>query len=223
MVEALWTTVAAFLTLAIFSFLYKDNPFYKFAEYLFVGVAAGWFFSLQYKNVFEPSLLQPFSTAWGGIFRGQSPDPQGALLIIPFALGLLMFTRFIPTAAWLSRWPIALMVGTFSGLAIIGFAQGDLVAQMQASMVDLSEGSWVGRFSNVLVLVGLITTLVYFFFSVEHRGVVGGMSRLGIAFLMISFGASYGFTVMARISLLLDRLAFLYEEWPKSIVDALSR
>jgi len=34
------TWVAAFLTLSIFSFLYKDNPFYKFAEHLMVGVSA---------------------------------------------------------------------------------------------------------------------------------------------------------------------------------------
>ena len=33
--------VAAFLTLAIFSFLYKDNPFYKIAEHIFVGISAG--------------------------------------------------------------------------------------------------------------------------------------------------------------------------------------
>ena len=34
----LW--VAAFFTLAIFSFLYRDNPFYKFAEATVVGVSA---------------------------------------------------------------------------------------------------------------------------------------------------------------------------------------
>ena len=30
--------IAVFLTLGIFSYLYKDNPFYKIAEHLFVGV-----------------------------------------------------------------------------------------------------------------------------------------------------------------------------------------
>ncbi len=39
----LWTTFAAFLTLAVFSFLYKDNPMYIFAEHLFVGCSAGSF------------------------------------------------------------------------------------------------------------------------------------------------------------------------------------
>jgi len=35
------TWVAASLTLAILSFLYKDNPFYKVAEHIYVGTSAG--------------------------------------------------------------------------------------------------------------------------------------------------------------------------------------
>ena len=39
----LWTTVSIALTLMTLSFLYRDNPFYKFSESLFVGVATGYF------------------------------------------------------------------------------------------------------------------------------------------------------------------------------------
>jgi hypothetical protein len=77
-----------------------------------------------------------------------------------------------------------------------------------------SPWSWWWRFSNVLLIAGVLTTLVYFFFSLEHKGAVGVVSKIGIYFLMISFGASYGFTVMARISLLIGRLEFLFRDWP---------
>jgi len=217
MTELVWTSIAGILTLAIFSFLYRDNPVYKAAEYLFVGVSAGYFFCLQFHNVFVPSLWDPLVTSWGALFDGSSPDVGGLLLVLPFALGLLLFTRFVPTVSWLSRWPMALMVGAFSGLAIIGFAQGDLVTQIRASMVDLAPDSAGTAVSNWVLVIGIITTLVYFFFSTEHQGAVGVMSRVGIAFLMISFGASYGFTVMARISLLIGRLQFLYEDWPLAV------
>jgi hypothetical protein len=212
----IWNTIAGVLTLAIFSFLYRDNPFYKMAEYLFVGVSAGYYFSQQYHQVFRPNLFDPLAASLTG-----SGPAGGFWLLVPFTLGVLMFTRFVPSWSWLSRWPIALMVGTFSGLAIIGTAQGDLVAQIQASMIDLGAGGAGAAVSNVILLVGLVATLLYFFFSKEHTGALGAASRLGIAFLMISFGASYGFTVMARISLLVGRLQFLYEDWPKSIVEAL--
>ena len=66
---------------------------------------------------------------------------------------------------------------------------------------------------NLLLIVGLITTLVFFFFSLEHKGPVGQTAKVGVYFLMLSFGASFGFTVMSRISLLLDRLRFLYGDW----------
>lgn len=217
MTEVVWTTIAGLLTLAIFSFLYRDNPIYKSAEYLFVGVSAGWFFSQQVHNVFLPSLWHPFTRAWGDLFTGQGTSWPGLLLLIPFALGLLMFTRFVPAVSWLSRWPMALMVGAFSGLAIIGHAQADLVTQIQANMIDLAPGTVGEGISNWVLFLGLLVTLVYFFFSSEHTGAVGVLSRVGIGFLMISFGASYGFTVMARISLLIGRLQFLYLEWPETI------
>ena len=65
----------------------------------------------------------------------------------------------------------------------------------------------------LLILIGVVSVLVYFFFSVEHRGVVGGISKVGIWFLMISFGASFGYTIMARLSLLIGRIRFLLDDW----------
>ena len=55
--------------------------------------------------------------------------------------------------------------------------------------------------------------LIYFFFSLEHKGVIGGISKIGVWFLMIAFGASFGFTVMARMSLLIGRIQFLIRDW----------
>ncbi len=202
--DALWNIVAAVLTLAIFSYLYKDNPIYKFAEYLFVGIGAGYWFCVEWHNVLVPNL---FSKLIAG----------DLLLLIPLALGLLLFTRFMGKISWLSRWAMGLMVGTFSGLAVIGFLQSELIAQIQANLLSVNTGSMSTNVNNAILIVGLVTSLVYFFFSSEHKGAVGGTARVGIWFLMISFGASYGFTVMARISLLIGRLMFLIEDFPRSL------
>jgi hypothetical protein len=67
--------------------------------------------------------------------------------------------------------------------------------------------------ANALLVVGVICCLVYFFFSVEHKGVVGGAARVGIWYLMITFGAAFGFTVMGRIALLAARVEFLFDDW----------
>ena len=65
-----------------------------------------------------------------------------------------------------------------------------------------SPGSFI---SSLVLLVGTISALIYFFFSKKHEGLVGKIGKLGIYFLMVSFGASFGFTVIGRISLLIGR------------------
>jgi hypothetical protein len=218
------TWVAALLTLSIFSFLYKDNPLYKFAEHIFIGISAGYFVALEYWNVFVPNLWNPLMESF------RTGSASGLLLLLPFALGLLLFTRFFPRIAWLSRWSMAAMIGSYAGLAIIGALQGDLIAQIRANMIPfISPGSIDGLSSaagasalffagldvlrNPLIVIGLLVTLVYFFFSREHKGSLGAASRLGVWFLMISFGASFGYTVMSRVSLLIGRLYFLLSDW----------
>jgi len=67
--------------------------------------------------------------------------------------------------------------------------------------------------NQIVVLVGTLTVLIYFFFSIEQEGAVGTASKMGIYFLMISFGASFGYTIMARMSLLVGRLEFLLRDW----------
>jgi hypothetical protein len=135
--------VAALLTLAIFSYLYRDNPVYKTAEYLFVGVASGYYLSIQFANVLVPNLFQPVGRGVMGMFTPAPTEVLDVVRILALALGFLMFTRFVPRIAWLSRWPIGLMVGAYSGLAVIGFAQGDLIEQVRSNLLPLiASGSW---------------------------------------------------------------------------------
>jgi hypothetical protein len=198
--------IAAFLTLGIFSFLYRDNPVYKFCEHLFVGVSAGYYVVLTMISSVYPNMIHPLFTNFG--------NDRNFLLLIPLVLGILLFSRFFPRGDWLSRWSIAFILGVYPALRITGFAQGDLVEQVHGSILPLwVQGDVGATIGNWLLIVGLISTLIFFFFSKEHKGALGGTARLGIYFLMVSFGASYGYTVMARVSLLIGRVMFLLDNW----------
>ena len=59
----------------------------------------------------------------------------------------------------------------------------------------------------------MITTLSYFFFSREQKGLLRVSANIGVWFIMIGFGASFGNTVMGRISLLIGRVQFLLTDW----------
>ena len=209
-----WTTVAAVLTLCVFSVLYKDNPLYKFVEHLFVGVAAGYVVAVQFHNVFLPNIWHPLT-------KGQSWLP-----LIPLLMGLLLFARFLPRGGWLSLWPLSLIVGTYAGLAVIGFASGDLIIHVKSNLIPIIDiESWKGftqepglfaflqAISNPIIVLGLMCTLSYFFFSKEYEKITRVTSKIGIAFLMIGFGAGYGYTVMTRMALLIDRFFLLFGDW----------
>jgi len=202
----LW--IAAGLTLCVYSFLYKDNPFYKFAEHLYVGVSAGYTIAIAWYDLIVPKIWYPINQA--------DSVPKVIMVIIPTVIGLLMFTRFIPKYRWLIRWPLAFMIGVGAGAAIPRTMQSLIFEQMRASLVPFT---WDVRTINLAIIaIGVLCTLIYFFFSVEHKGPVGVTSKIGIFFLMVSFGAGFGYTVMARISLLIGRVYFLLHDW-LSIVD----
>ena len=191
--------IAAFLTLCVFSFLYKDNPFYRFAEHLFVGASAGYLLAVQWQNVLIPNVWTPLTR-----------DHQ-LLVLMPVALGLMMLARMWNKGAGIARWSIAFYVGIYSGVAIPGYMQAQIFAQLADAAKPFALG-W-GAVNSVLVLVGLLSVLAYFFFSLPHTGVHGAGARLGIYFLMVAFGASFGYTVMARVSLLIARVQFLLRDW----------
>jgi hypothetical protein len=214
--ELFWLSIAGIFTLAVLSFLYADNPFYKTAEHIFVGIAAGYVVCAEFYNVFMPNLWTPLTQ-------------QGKLvLIIPFILGAALFTRFFGNLSWVSRWPMSVIIGTYAGLAVIGFASGDLALQVQASMIpvfvpttvttfanDMTILNFLRIFTNIIFTFGLISVLFYFFFSLEHKGVLKHLASVGTTLLMIGFGAGYGYTVMTRIALLFDRFYFIFVEWLK--------
>jgi len=201
-----WIWISALMSLAIFSFLYRDNPFYRFAEHIFVGVANGWAVTFYWHNVLSPSLFDP-------LFR------QGQLYyILPFVVGMLYFTRFIPRVSWLVRIPIGLYMGYYIGVSIPSTLQAYIIKQVQGTILTTQNfQAWnagsLGVVWSVILLIGVMCTLAYFFFSREHKGALGIASRIGIIFVMVGFGAAFGYTVMARISLLIGRLQFLLGPW----------
>lgn len=201
----LW--LAAFLTLGIFSFLYKDNPWYKLSEAIFVGISAGYWFVVLFWDNF-----------YGKFWVGRGEDP---MLWVGAILGLLMLLRLIPKIGWLSRWPLAFIVGATAGLWLINYVASNVMVQVQATMVplfstafgvgfDANSGAIVG---GLVIFLGTFSGLVYFFFSKAHTGAFGTTARIGVFFLMITFGASFGYTVMSRMSLLIGRIDYLLGDW----------
>lgn len=222
-----WLTVL--FTLAVYSFLYRDNPFYKMVEHLYVGVAAGYTFYQAFRNTIFPNLVQHLISGVKLINSDQAADVArgwhmqwrwGALV-----LGLLVLARLIPKVSWISRWPMALVVGAFAGLNLLGYAEANLADQIAGTMVPLfgrsnyapyellpffpsfgQQASQPSTLNHLVLVVGVISVLTYFFFSRERGRATNMLGAVGIWFVMITFGATYGSIVLARISLLIGRV-----------------
>jgi hypothetical protein len=202
-----WVWIAAILTLAIFSFLYKENPFYRFAEHLYVGIANGYAITFYWHRILVPSLFDRVGSA-------QTPVSTKIWLIAIAIIGALYFTRFIPKISWLIRIPIAIVLGYASGTSIPRAIDAEIIRQAKATIVTrASFANWQTGLWALVILFGVITTISYFFFSTERKGVLKPVSYVGIIFIMIGFGASFGYTVMARLSLFIGRLQFLLGDW----------
>ncbi len=190
--------IAAFFTLAIFSFLYKETVLYRFAEHVYVGTASGHLIITTYYNFIRPTVVNDLGR-----------EKQWSVLI-PIVIGFLIYTRYIPSLSYFSKIPMAFWMGMASGYTLAYFP-APFIGQVTASFLSLDS------INNVIFIVGLLGTLVYFFFTIgsDHKlyrfQKVG--STIGRWTMVVALGAAFGSTVMARFSLLLGRLQFLLGEW----------
>lgn len=206
--EILGIWLGALVTFCLYSFLYRDNPFYKFAEHLFVGMSAGYWVIYNIENVLIPNWWQNMVPAEGGF---------NWVWVIPGIFALFMLARIVPKTAGLSRLALGMIIGTGAGLNMVSFFQTNAMSQVKGTIISVATGSAWDIFSSVVLVVGVVSGLVYFFFSKAHTGIVGKTANVGITILMVAFGASFGYTIMARLSLLIGRCQFLLEDWLPTI------
>ena len=195
------TIVAGVLTIAILSFLYGDNPVYKMAETLLVGVSMGYVLVITWTNTLMAVLFKPLfmeNEFW---------------LVIPFIFGLFMFGRFHKSTSFLSRYSMAVLIGSGAGVAIPAMLGARTLRQMTATVEMVQGDSFLMIFSGLVVVAGLFSTLSYFYFSREHEGIMGHSARVGTYFLMIFFGTTFGYTVMSRVSTFIGRMDFLLSDF----------
>jgi hypothetical protein len=194
--------IAAFLTISILTFLYKDNPVFRFAENLFAGVSLGYFVGIVLNQTLKPNLFLPIKNDLAANWD----------LLIAGAIGVLLYFRYIPKAAWMSRFALAIYIGYYVGVNMLQKLQGEVLPQMQSALKPVN-GFNMESLNNLIVFVGVLAVLCYFFFSKKHEGAFGRFATVGVWFLMVSFGAAFGYTVMGRVSLLIGRLNFLINGW----------
>ena len=195
-------------TLMIISYLIGDNPLFRLAIYIFVGISAGYAASVAWQHVLLPKLFEPL------LFGTMQ---QRLLLLVPLLLGILMITRLSPNSNRFGDPAMAFLVGTGAAVAILGAVFGTIIPQTRAS-IDLFDSSASGNLlehllEGTIFLAGTISTLVYFQFSSRTSSVgskrgkfVMGLGWLGKIFIAITFGVLFAGVFAAALTALIERV-----------------
>lgn len=192
--------MATSLTFMLWTMLYRENWFSRLAEHLVLGVAIGY--------VMVVSIKTFLSVGWDPLVEGHD-----YLSLISIALGLLMLSRYHSKTRWLNRWPIAVLVGTGVALAMRGMMDSQIIRQILATTIPLTMVRPFETFNSVLILIAVLTTLAYFFFTMEQKGAWGITSKIGRYSMMLMFGATFGGTIMTNMTYLIGVLKFLFSDW----------
>ena len=205
-IELISGVIGFLLTLLIFSYLIGDNPLFRSAVYIFIGVSSGYAAVAVWHYVLLPKLFQPFATA----------DPsQLVFLVIPLLLSVSLLAKLSPRISWLGSFAMALLVGVGAATALSGAVIGTLIPQSRAAMNAFASPTFVELIDGVVMLSGTTLTLIYFQFSakrapdgsIKRNAVLEILAWLGRIFIAITFGVLFAGVYMAALTAMLERLS----------------
>jgi len=216
------TGLISFLfTLLIFSYVLGDNPLFRIAVYIFVGVSAGYIAAVTWWQVIMPRLVYPLMSA---IASGNMLD-LGLMLALLFAAFLLL-TKASPHLSGMGRIVVAFLVGVGAAVTLAGALIGTLIPQVLGTInafdMTFVSGKDIGYFieaisNSVIILVGTVLTLSYFHFGARPKA-DGSMRRLGLIealawggriFIGIALGAVFAGVYAAALTALIERISAL--------------
>ena len=187
--------VGALVTIGAFSYLFKENALYRAVEHIYVGAAAGYTITIGYQNL--------VNKAW------QPMTEEGQfLVIIPVLLGLMLFGPYFGSSlSWTRRYPLSFIIGVGAGITIRSAIIEQLTKQLASTALPLNS------IKNIVIVAGVLATLSYFFFTLKPSKGLAAASGAGKWVIMVTFGAAFGNAIMGRVSLIIDRVSYIFGEW----------
>jgi hypothetical protein len=216
--------ISFLLTLMILSYLIGDNPAFRVAVYIYIGVSAGYVAAVAWHQVLVPRLIVPLLTGSVGTVL---------LTTIPLVLGLLLLLKLSPRTSHLGTPSMAFLVGVAAAVAVGGAVMGTLFPQVSAAFrlpgfsstsPELAQlfNSTIPKVNleklieGLVMLIGTVSTLAYFHFGAKssahgpQRGrLVSGLSWVGQVFIAITFGVLFAGVLVAALTALIERLYFI--------------
>ena len=203
------------LTILVFSYLLGDNPFFRLAVHIFIGVSAAYVALVTINNVLIPRLILP-------IFNGTQGERLLSFLLFIPSIFLMLKVTPIGKAG---NWSVAILVGIGAATAIGGAITGTLFPQILGTInsvdpaaYEISTNRWDLAINGIIIVLGTVTTLVYFHYgtqdkpgqSNERSPIIESIGMVGRVFLAITFGTLYAGVYFSALAALIERLTSLW-------------
>ena len=205
-IELISGLIGFVLTLLVFSYLIGDNPLFRSAIYIFIGVSSGYAAVVTWHYVLMPKLFLPLASA---------DSNQLVFLVIPLILSVSLLAKLSPRISWLGSFAMALLVGVGAATALSGAVIGTLIPQSRAAMDAFVAPSFLELIEGAVMLAGTVLTLIYFQFSakpapdgsVKRNMIIEVLAWGGRVFIAITFGVLFAGVYMAALTAMLERLS----------------
>ena len=213
-IEIISALAGLILTLMVFSYLIGDNPLFRIAIYLFIGVSSGYAATVVVNYV----LIPRFSSLQANDIN------QLILAVIPLLLGVTLLAKLSPRISWIGNFAMAVLVGVGAAVAIGGALLGTLMPQLGAAIDTFDVRSGGGGLQvaskllqGVVMLGGTVFTLASFHFSAgraadgtpKRNPIIEGIAWVGRLFIAITFGVLFAGVYMSALTAMIERLSFV--------------
>jgi hypothetical protein len=182
------------MTIGIYTYLYKVNPYWEVASHIFLGAYTGHTLVMAIKTIYDTGVTK--------ILAGD------LLSYIPMALGVLLFTRYTKMQ-WIMRYPLAVLIGLTSGTITRGYIQALVITPLKQTIA-----SPLNNLNNIIILIGFVLVLAYFTFIVKPSPAYNAVSRVGKIWLMGVFGMSIAQDFLPRVGSVVARFDYLIANVP---------
>ena len=211
-IEVISAFIGLILTLLVFSYLIGDNPLFRFAIYLFIGVSAGYAATAAWHYILWPKLFSQLGDV-----------NQLILMIVPLLLTISLLAKLSPRISWIGNFAMAVLVGVGAATAVGGALIGTLLPQAEAAMSAFDMGSLTGSeilvrlFDATIMLLGTVLTLAAFQYtmrraadgSAQKNAFMDGLSKAGRVFVSITLGVLFAGVYIAALTAMIERLSSL--------------
>lgn len=191
------------LTLLVFSYLLGDNFLYRIAVHILVGVAAATIAIVAVESVIVPWINDTI-LADQGSRNDAIMTALRAVGTVPFVFGVLLLFKSSASIAPIGNLGMAFIIGAGTAVALVGAVAGSIVPLSREAGETLGDKAVDG----IVILIGTITTLLYFqYIAVEKGGEVQRarplkpLSLIGQFFIVLTLGALYAGAIITSQSI----------------------